>query len=694
NNTGTIDSVYTVKLLSLAANNACTDSFFIDITVHPYIQANFTIPDMLGCQPFEVVINNSSVNASIYRWDFGDGTDSVTFNTNPISHRFVNTDFSNQQDYEITLVAENFAGCTDEIRRTITVEPDIVADFSPSQIQGCHPLAIDFTNQSNGAAYYHWDFGNRTTSQETDPSQTFTNIGSTDTTYRIWLYATASNHVCMDSTFIDIVVYPYIMADFTFQEQVHCTPSPVQFNNASVGGTTFFWEFGDGLDTTTTDTDPVSHSFTNASFVNNGVFQVTLNVENLAGCTDQITKTVEVYPAIDAQFSASVDEGCHPLEVDFSNLSNGGYTYSWDFGDGASSEADDPVHTFTNFTGAAVTRQVYLQATSQFNRTSDITAEITIHPKPTARFETDKIIDCAPFEVPFTNTSLNADQYNWNLGNDTIINTASKGPISHIFDNQTGDIVTYGITMIASTDYGCLDTVQQDIYVYPRTIANFSVNDGDCSPFTAYFINESVRGETYLWEFGDGTTASTTDPSNLYFNLSGFDTMFHITLTSTSRHGCIDSVSDSIEVYAQPDVEFIPSPTHQMWPSSEVNFTNMTNQGYWDYHWDMGDGSESILEDPPAHTYGTWGEYRIWLRASTPYCSDSVSHSIRILAAVPIVDFDTVSGGCEPHTVQFVNNSIYGDTYLWEFDDGNTSTEFEPVHTFDTYGFYNVKLTV
>jgi PKD repeat protein len=51
-------------------------------------------------------------------------------------------------------------------------------------------------------------------------------------------------------------------------------------------------------------------------------------------------------------------------------------------------------------------------------------------------------------------------------------------------------------------------------------------------------------------------------------------------------------------------------------------------------------------------------------------------------------------GGCEPHTVQFVNRSIYGESYLWEFDDGTSSTEFEPEHTFDTYGVYNVKLTV
>lgn len=693
-NTGTVDSVYTVKLLAIAPNNICTDSFFAEITVHPYIQANFTIPDPLGCNPFEVVLENASIHGDLFRWDLGDGSDTVTLNTDPITHLYYNADFSNQQDYVITLTAENSAGCTHEMQRTITVEPDIEADFIASENIGCHPLTVDFTNLSNGGANYYWDFGNGTTSHDMDPTQTFTNIGTADTTYRVWLIATAPNLVCKDSVFIDIVVHPYIMADFTFQEQINCSPSLVQFHNASVGGTSFYWDFDDGTDTTTTDMNPVLHTFNNTSYVSNGTYQVTLTVVNDAGCMDQRVKTVEVYPAIEALFLPNVDEGCHPLEVDFDNLSSGGYTFVWDFGDGASSEADAPTHTFTNFTGAAVTRQVHLLATSQFNCTSEITANITIHPKPTARFETDRTIDCPPFNVQIFNTSLNADQYRWEIGNDTTITTGSQGPIQHLFDNLTDDIATYDLALTASTSYGCVDSVQQKLYVYPRTIAGFAVNDGDCSPFTAYFVNESVRGETYLWDFGDGTSLSTTDPTNLYFNLTGTDTTYQVTLTATSRFGCVDSTSDTIEVYAQPDAEFIASPTHQMYPSADVSFTNMSNPGNWAYRWELGDGAISTLEDPVPHTYATWGDYEIWLHVSSDHCADSVAHSVRIVPAAPVAAFDTLIPGCEPHTVQFRNNSLYGNSYLWEFGDGTSSTEFEPEHTFEEYGIYNVKLTV
>ena len=693
-NTGTIDSIYTVILTTLSPSNGCMDSFSIDITVNPYIQANFTIPDRLDCSPFDVLIYNSSVNGSTFRWDFGDGTDTITYNTDPIIHRYINTDYINQQDFVITLVAENSAGCSSTVQRSITVEPDIKAEFVASQIEGCHPLTVDFTNLSSGAAYYHWDFGNGTNSSLINPSQTFTNIGSADTTYHVWLYATASNNVCTDSFYIDIIVHPYIHADFTFEENIQCSPFTVQFNNASSGGSVFYWDFGDGSDTITTDLNPVSHVFNNLSFVNNSTFQVTMTAENIMGCSDQVTKSIEVYPDIEALFSVSIDEGCHPLQVDFTNLSNGGFTYLWDFGDGSSSTAFSPSHVFTNFTDSVITRQISLLAVSRYNCQSEINAEVTIHPKPKARFETDEVISCPPFDIQLSNSSVNADTYHWSFGDGTILDINQADTINHIYDNTTNNIATYTIKLNALSNFGCVDSIQQNINVYPRTIADFSSNNEGCTPLTTYFLNESILGETYLWDFGDGSSTSLQDPTHVYFNFSANDTSYYVTLTSMSKYGCIDTTSGTIYVYPQPEAEFTALPGYQVYPSSTVSFDNLTNPGTWSYQWDMDDGTTSILEDPPPHTYATWGEYNIKLNVGSDHCYDSVSHIIRILPGPPIASFDSVAAGCEPLTVQFRNTSLYGDSYLWEFDDGTTSTEFEPLHTFTEAGIYNVKLTV
>ena len=693
-NTGSTDITYRVWLYTTASNNVCQDSFSLDITVHPYVSADFTFLEGINCTPTNIQFNNASVGGETFYWDFGDGTDTITISTDPFTHRFTNVDFTNQQDYEITLVVENFAGCSSEARRTITIEPDIFAQFDASQVTGCHPLEVDFTNLSDGAAYYLWDFGDGTTSQLVNPAQTFTNIGSADSTYRVWLHAMASNNVCRDSFYLDIVVHPYINAEFTFLENIQCSPSTVQFNNASIGGVTYMWDFGDGSDTLTTDLGPVVHAFSNTSYNDNEVFQVRLTAENAAGCISEIIKLVGVYPDIEAAFSVSINEGCHPLEVDFTNLTNGGYTYLWDFGDGSSTDADAPTHTFTNFSDAPITRQVRLTSDSRFNCSSEITAEITIHPRPRARFETDRIIDCPPFDVPMANTSLNADQYTWIFGDGDTLHTNSTDLVNHVYGNATADIATYELTLRAASNFGCTDSSQQKIYVYPGTVADFSFNNEGCSPLSVGFTNESIRGYSYLWEFGDGTTMTIQDPTNIYFNFSESDIIYYVSLMTTSEYGCVDSKTDSIFVYEQPEAEFIALPSHQEYPASTVSLDNMTNPGIWNYLWDLGDGSTTTLEDPQPHTYAIWGEYEINLHVSSTHCADSISHTIRIFPAAPIADFDTVYPGCEPHTVQFSNNSLYGDSYLWEFDDGSTSTEFEPLHIFSQFGIYNVKLTV
>jgi len=62
---------------------------------------------------------------------------------------------------------------------------------------------------------------------------------------------------------------------------------------------------------------------------------------------------------------------------------------------------------------------------------------------------------------------------------------------------------------------------------------------------------------------------------------------------------------------------------------------------------------------------------------------------------MPIADFEAdVYVGCVPLTISFQNNSIYGETFYWDFDDGDTSTEFEPQHTYTTAGYYQVRLSV
>jgi PKD repeat protein len=693
-NTGTTDRIYNVRLVTTADNNVCSDSFFMDILVHPYLKADFNFTRSPDCTPFDVQLENSSVNAVRYYWDFGDGNDSIIFNNNPFTYRYTNSSFSSVASYQVTMTAYSIEGCEDVISKTVTVYPDVIAGFIPDVTEVCQPFEIGFTNTSSGGFHYAWDFGDKSSSAEASPRHTFTNMGTIDSVYTVKLLVTAENNTCSDEYSMDIMVHPYISANFDFAEAIQCTPATFSFTNSSVGGTVFRWDFGDGTDTITYNMNSFSRTFANSSFNDAVEYIVTLEAENSSGCLQQIQRPVRVHQDIRAMVSPSVTEGCHPLTVDFDNVSQGGYTFQWDFGDGSSTDKDSPSHIFTNFTNSTITRVVKLSATSRDFCHSDTSFTITIHPLPKPFINIDNSIACPPFDLEIENGTSGAQSYIWYTGDGESFTTGSVLPFTHRYLNPGAEIADYDLRLVAHTEHGCIDSAMQKVYVYPDVITSFtSVTEG-CSPLTVRFTDESVRAVEHIWDLGDGSVSRLKDPVNHYFNYSLYDTSFTVQQIGISRYGCRDTMSYQIEVYPQPVSEFIALPTHQTWPSARVELTNTTNPGLWNFAWDFDDGNTSNLRDPGHHTFSDYGEYDISLHVSSANCSHSVAHKVHILPAPPIPNFNKPDPGCVPHPVQFVNNSVYGHTWLWEFGDGHTSTEAEPFHVYEIPGIYNVILTV
>ena len=693
-NFGMSDVIYQVTLTVSTGDGECVKTISWPVTVHGNLAAGFTLPQSSGCTPFEAALDNISVGATAFRWDFGDGSDTVTTDLSGLRHTYVNSDFAIPQVFDIILIAENAAGCSDTATKSVTVLPAIDALFTAAPAEGCHPFDVVFSNLSRGAGSYLWDFGDGTSSSASDPVHTFINTGDDDVTYFVTLTVYSPDYRCISVYSSTVTVHPAIQAGFTIPVQRGCNPFTVIFNNSSAGGDEFHWNFGDGTDTVTYNTDPVEHLYTNADFTNASTFTVVLTAFNTEGCSSDFTRTVTVEPAIAAGISPDINEGCHPLEVTFTNTTSGGYTYLWDFGDGTSGGALSPTHIFTNFTDTVVVRKVVLTAVSDHNCISTDSVEIVIHPMPKALFETDKVIDCPPATFTMTNSSLNADIYEWNFGDGSTLTAVNSDPVQHVFDNQGDQIATFTIRLRASTAYGCTDSTFHTVNVYPATRAAFTMNNEGCSPLTSSFVNESELGYSYLWDFGDESMTSVKDPTHIFFNFSDSDTTFTVSLISSSRYGCADTATGYVNVFPQPVAEFIALPTHQVFPDATVSLTNVTNDGPWTYLWEMGDGQSLGGESPSPYTYSSWGEFEIRLYVSSARCSDSISHKIRIFPAPPIALFDTVMPGCAPLTVRFANNSLYGSAYQWDFDDGTTSAESEPVHTYNESGVYNVKLTV
>jgi hypothetical protein len=111
--------------------------------------------------------------------------------------------------------------------------------------------------------------------------------------------------------------------------------------------------------------------------------------------------------------------------------------------------------------------------------------------------------------------------------------------------------------------------------------------------------------------------------------------------------------------------------------------------------WDFGDGKGVANGPTVTYTYGRSGNYTVILTLINKAGIYDVKKELAISGIeTPVADFSfEIDDANAPLTVHFQNESEFGATYLWEFDDGNTSTLGNPTHTYTSTGKYSVRLT-
>ncbi|MFA5212285.1 MAG: PKD domain-containing protein, partial [Methanoregula sp.] len=141
-------------------------------------------------------------------------------------------------------------------------------------------------------------------------------------------------------------------------------------------------------------------------------------------------------------------------------------------------------------------------------------------------------------------------------------------------------------------------------------------------------------------------------------------------------------------------VSFTADPTSGPKPLT-VRFTDMSTNSPTGWAWTFGDGSTSA-EQNPVHTYTTAGTYTVNLTVTHPKGTSSLARSgfIRV-TSVPVAGFTAnETTGTVPFTVRFTDTSTNSpENWAWEFGDGSTSTEQNPVHTYTAAGTYTVNLS-
>jgi PKD repeat protein len=700
----TQDTVFYIELFALS-QYGCFASDTSSVRVFPKPDASFQVENSPGCSPHEIWISHNSIGASDYYWDFGDGSGTYNYDEASFSHTYNHEHGTGIGYFNIELLIENTFGCADTLVQQAVIYPNITAAFEPSVIEGCHPLTVQFNNLSTGAdadVAFFWDYGNGNTSQNPQDfhSHTFYNYSHTqDATFEVMLIAFNEN-ACSDTTFVEIIVHPKPMAFFSIPNLPACGPVDVNIHNFAVGADSFLWDMGDG-DTLYHWQDHFTHTYTQPAGEGPGIYTINLEVETIHGCTHNYSQQIVIYPEINIDFVTD-NEGCHVHTAAFENLTVGGHLYHWNFGNGNSSTSTHPQETFLNYSHTEIqTFTVVLNTESHYGCTAQTSQEITVFPKPKAEFSLSELSGCSPFTPEIQNLSIGATSFDWDLGNGE--GDIDEDSFFYTWTNTGENPENHTISLHVINDFACEATTSQSITVFPEVTAQFT-SEGDiwegCSPLTIRFLNESHLASSYVWNFSDGNTSTSASPLHTFTNDEMDPVVFPVEMIATSIYGCKDTLERPVTVFPAPIAKFIALPKTQAYPNATITLTNQTNPGYWDFHWEFGDGNnlQTQLFDPFTHTY-IWDPndmstktYVVALFASNEHCSDMVTQEVTITSPIPEAEVVSELSGCEPFTVQFYNNSLYAHSYHWDFDDGGYSSDPEPVHTFMDYGIYNVQL--
>lgn len=678
----------------LTVNTAfCSGIDTVQINVENIPTANFVPDTTNGCADLLVnFTNTSSANATDFYWNFGDGDTSIVVNP---SHLFLNP-FGYDTTYTVTLIAQTTFGCSDTIMQQVTVYPNPTASFTDNASLDCAPLIVDFTNTSIGGVSYEWNFGDGTPLDTAfSPSHTYQNLTQFIDNDLLTLIVTSANG-CTDTAQKNIVVYPEPQFGFSINPDSGCSPLLVTFPSV-IGAVDYQWDFGDG----TFGSGPTPNHIYYNTITNNVIYNVTLTATSPFACVDTTYGSVLVFPNPSAQFIIDSLNGCHPLEVNYTNNSTGGTYYHWDLGDGTSFDtlSSNFQHTYINTTGAVIQEQIELIAETDRGCKDTLVQTVDVYPKVTAILQADTV-GCSPFTTTFNNFSIGSIKYYWDFGDGSAIDTNSIP--THQFINSSLVNVTYTVMLIAESVYGCTDTTYKNVLVYPATTALLTTNDTiGCHPLTIGFVNNSIGGTFYHWDFGDGTSFDTTSLgfNHTFYNTTGVIQNFQTTLVSETINGCKDTTYQSIAVYPDVVAKFVADTAS----CSPLNTTLVNNSiGASTYNWNFGDGSPADTSFAPLHQFTNTTPnditYTISLIAESIYgCKDTMIQDITIYTTPQASFTPTPLIQTYPSTAIAISNTTSTGTwqYTWYYGDGDSSLlTIPPNHVYSTWGSYTISVLV
>lgn len=668
NNTGN----YTVKLI-VSDQSGCLDS----MVRNNYVSINTPTAQIglntnYGCTTpatFFQFTNQSTGPQNFVLWNFGDNSIAQTQNPTHV--------YNNPGVYTVTLITGNSA-CRDTVTEEIFVQ-QLEADFEMDQQIACEPpLNVNFTDLSDNAVSWDWDFGDGNTSSDQNPSHTYT----VEDSFAITL--TVTDTVGCVSTHSDfaIVDIPELTIDALILD--HCIPVNAFFSptlNSVDPAQSYSWDFGDG-GTSTAQVPQYTYTDT-------GEFTVTLDITTQLGCvvSDTIVVLTGDKPTIfDAHF---VEDSVCRKEGTTLNITS---DFAEEYQGQVPGDDDDPAviadsNVITSNSKGFIYTPIIIKGIHNECEGDEFVFNDTLKLYGPFCAEIFTQINCdSLYTVHFSHNGVGYQLTDWDFGNGT---TSTKNFPSCPYASRGSYDVTLTLT----------DTITGCTYVKETTVditdpkARYTITDTlGCSPLRFVVEDDSSQDASgFSW---------VSNNSNLNFSGAGPDTFtvapgdYYLSLIVSDNNGCTDTTTKNIKAYGHENL-INASATAECVPYTlDVSASVTADTSVSSYTWNIGG---SIYSDSLAsHEFTSAGNYSVNL-TTTDHFGCSTTSSVQFIAADPQAGFTPNKQlACIGENVTFVNTSSpsTGLNYQWDFGDGNTSTQRIPTHQYTYNDTFTVSLFI
>lgn len=593
----------------------CAFDTTVSVEVRPPLIVNAGT-DTAFCSEQAVNLGTTTLTGYTYTWQPNAGLSDASSSTPTLTLN----NFGTSNDVQTYTLTVDSAWCTAQDEMTATVYPHPYSDFELMNV--CLNVPNQFTSLSD--AYtgsidsFSWDFGDNENDSVVDPTHIYQNPGI----YSVELEILTSNG-CADDTTLQLEVYNLPVADFSTQNVCQVDTALLIENSSSLSGDVvdWMWNLGDG------DTALV-HTASNIShfYQADGTYDLQLIVNTEFGCSDTIQDSIIIFPVPTTDFVFDTACFTHPTQfTDLTLINTGAISqWIWDFGGTGNSQTQNPQHIFP----APGSYEVSLTVFSDNGCKGDALDTILVYDLPEPEFSTEPV--CHEQSMVFSDSSTIANgsiaNYYWDFGDQsssTLINP------THVYPSAG----FYTVQLKLTSDVACMDSITQQVEVYPLPEVAFSANPEEgCMPLLVQFLDQTSITAPYqlaewIWNFGDSTLATTRNTTHTY-PVAG---TYSISLIVTSRNDCVssDTIIDMITVHQKPDAGFSadPNPVSILFP--KVWFMD-ESVGAVNWYWDFGDGQIST-EQNPIHSYLDVSENDVWQIVSTEFdCLDTAIHKIAV----------------------------------------------------------------